>query len=146
MRVRCGVEDARTAPAAEENATAISSPIVENTTPPWCPNAAWSVSLCRTRARAIAVGSVSHSRAEPSISVKAKVTVPQADPPPGLARPGRRPARRRGAFRRAAEALAQDDGKVIDQQALQFLGVAKVRYDVIQAARMLSINAVRRGS
>jgi hypothetical protein len=38
---------------------------------------------------------------------------------PGLTRPGRRPARRRDAFRRAAKALAQDDRKVVGQQPLQ---------------------------
>ena len=56
-------------------------PIVENTTPPWCSNAAWSVSLCRTGDRAMALGSVSHSRVEPSMSVNRKVTVPAGDGP-----------------------------------------------------------------
>ena len=42
IRTRCASTAAPTAPTAEENATAIPSPVVENSTPPWRANAARS--------------------------------------------------------------------------------------------------------
>src|SRR5262249_6034752 len=112
-----------------------------------CPNAAWSVSLIRTRDRAMTAGSVSHSRAEPSMSVKAKVTVPagsaasRGSPGPvgdrsGTAAPSAAP--RKLSLRTTARSSASSRSSA--------LGVAKVRYDVVPAARMLSSNVVRRGS
>jgi hypothetical protein len=76
IRTRCASTAAPTARTAEENATAIPSPVVENSTPLWRANAARSVWSCRTRDLAMAADSVSHSRVEPSMSVKRKVTVP----------------------------------------------------------------------
>ena len=147
IRARCASSAALTAPAAEENATATPSPIVENTTPPWCPNAAWSVSLCRTRDRAMAAGSVSHSRVEPSMSVKAKVTVPagsSASPgSPGPAGDRRGAAAPSAALRKLS---LRTTARSSASSRSSSPGVAKVRYDVVPAARMLSINVARRGS
>jgi hypothetical protein len=147
-RARWASSAALTAPTAEENATAIPSPIVENTAPPWCPNASWSVSLCRTRDRAMAAGSVSHSRVEPSMSVKAKVTVPSgSSASPGS--PGEVGDRRGGAAVPSAalrKLSLRTTARSSASSRSSSLGVAKVRYDVVPAARMLSINVVRRGS
>ena len=95
----------------------------------------------------MAAGSVSHSRVEPSMSVKAKVTVPSgSSASPGS--PGPAGDRRGAAVPSAAlrKLSLRTTARSSASSRSSSLGVAKVRYDMVPAARMLSNNAARRGS
>jgi len=141
---RCASSAPVTAPAAEENTTTIPSPIVEYTTPPWCPNAARSVSLCKASDRAIASGTVSHRRVDPSMSVKRKVTVPAGRPAsPGPPAPvGHAPVPTTAPAKLSLSNTARSSASSRSSSR----GVAKVRYDTFPAARMASIIAASPGS
>ena len=128
-------------PAASTAATALAkaakklspSPREVTTTPP-CPSiTSVTIRLCRSRAASIASGTVSHSRVEPSMSVSKNVTVPACSSAPML-------------IAASAKLSLSNTARSSARSRSSSLGVAKVRYDTVPAARMLSIIAVSRGS
>jgi hypothetical protein len=127
------------APAASTAETALGktakklspSPREVTTTPPCSSITPVTSRLCSSSAASIASGTLSHSRVEPSISVSKNVTVPAGS----SARP-RSPAKL--SLNRTARSSASSRSSS--------LGVAKVRYDSVPAARMPSIIAASRGS
>ncbi len=125
----------------EENATAMPSPIVLNTTPPFSVHASVRMRLWSASASAIASGDSSHRRVEASMSVNRKVTVP-------VGRAAWAPTSGPGGAEDAAPrkcSLRRSARSSVSRRSSSF-ELVKERYDTEPVARRSSRNASSRGS